>query len=206
MIFGLPWWLSGKESSKYCTITLISHASKVMLKILQARLQQYVNWDLPDVQSGFRKGIGIRDQIANIRWIIEKQENSRKTSTSALLTKQKPLTVWIKTNCGKFLKRWEDQSHLTCLLQNLYADQEATVRTRDGTMHCLQIGEAVRQGCVLSPCLFNLHAECITWNVRWKQWKQWQTLFSWAPKSLQMVTIAMKLKDTCSLEEKLWQP
>ena len=81
---------------------IISHASKVMLKILQARLQQYVDCELPDVQVGFREGRGTRDQIVNIRWIIEKQESSRKTSISALLTTPKPLTVWIMTNCGKF--------------------------------------------------------------------------------------------------------
>ena len=78
-----------------------------MLKILRARLQQYVNCELPDVQAGFRKGRGTRDQIANIRWIIEKQESSRKTSISALLTMPKPLTVWITINCGKFFKRWD---------------------------------------------------------------------------------------------------
>ena len=83
---------------------------KVMLKILQARLQQYVNHELPDVQTGFRKGRGTRDQIANIHWIIEKQESSRKTSTSALLTTPKPLTVWITTNCRKFVKIWEYQT------------------------------------------------------------------------------------------------
>ena len=81
-----------------------------MLKILQARLQQYVNHDLPDVQAGFRKGRGTRDQIANIRWIIEKARESRKTSISALLTMPKPLTVWITINCGKFFKRWEYQT------------------------------------------------------------------------------------------------
>ena len=81
---------------------LISHASKVMLKILQAQLQQYMNRELPDVQAGFRKGRGTRDQIANIRWIIKKQENSRKTSISALLTMPKPFTVWITINWGKF--------------------------------------------------------------------------------------------------------
>ena len=91
-----------KECSNYHTIALISHASKVMLKILQARLQQYVNHELPDVQVGFRKGRGTRDQIANIRWIIKKQESSRKTSISALLTMAKPLTVWTTINCGKF--------------------------------------------------------------------------------------------------------
>ena len=88
---------------KLCTIALISHASKVMLKILQARLQQYVNHELPDVQAGFRKGRGIRDQIANIRWIMGKtREFQKKTSISALLTMPKALTVWITINCGKF--------------------------------------------------------------------------------------------------------
>ena len=81
-----------------------------MLKILQARLQQYVNRELPDVQAGCRKGRGTRDQIANIRWIMEKAKTSRKTSISALLTSPKPLTVWITTNCGKFFKRWEYQT------------------------------------------------------------------------------------------------
>ena len=91
-----------KECSNYCTIALISHASKVMLKILQARLQQYVNRELPDVQAGFTKGRGTRDQITNIRWIMEKAREFQKTSISALLTMPKPLTVWITRNCGKF--------------------------------------------------------------------------------------------------------
>ena len=91
-----------KECSNYCTNALISHASKVMLKILQARLQKYVNHELPDVQAGFRKGRGIRDQVANICWIIEKTRGFQKTSISALLTMPKLLTVWITTNCGKF--------------------------------------------------------------------------------------------------------
>ena len=101
-----------KECSNYHTIALISHASKVMLKILQARLQQYMTRELPEVQTRFRKGRGTRDQIANIYWIIKKknktkQERSRKISTSALLTMLKPLTVWITTNYGKFFKKWE---------------------------------------------------------------------------------------------------
>ena len=103
---------NAKECSNQCTIALISHASKVMLKILQARLQQYRNHKLPDVQAGFRKGRGNRDQIAKIHWIITKQQSSRKTSTSAFLTTLKPLTVWITTNYGKFLKRWEYQTTL----------------------------------------------------------------------------------------------
>ena len=94
-------------------LTLISHASKVMLKILQARHHQYVNHELPDVQAGFRKGRGARDQIANICWIIEKaREFQKKKSTFALLTTSKLLTVWITINCGKFLKRWEHQTTL----------------------------------------------------------------------------------------------
>ena len=101
-----------QKCSHYHTIALISSASKVMLKILQVRLQQYVNCKLPDVQAGFRKGRRTRDQIANIRWIIKTQENSRKTSTSASLLTLKPLTVCITTNCGIFLKRWESQTTL----------------------------------------------------------------------------------------------
>ena len=99
-----------KECSNYCTIALISYASKVMLKILQARLQQYVNRELPDVEAGFRKGRETRNQIANIHWIIEKAKNSRKTSTSAFLTMPKPLAVWITENRRNFLKRWEYQT------------------------------------------------------------------------------------------------
>ena len=101
---------NAKECSNYRTVALISHASKVMLKILQARLQQYVNCKLPDVQARFRKGKGTRDQITNIHWIIKKAREFRKASTSALLTMPKPLTTWITTNCGKFFKRWEYQT------------------------------------------------------------------------------------------------
>ena len=100
------------EWSNYCTVALISHTSKVMLKILQARLQQYVNYELPDVQAGFRKGRGTRGQIANIYWSIKKARELQKTSTFTLLTIPKPFTVWVTTNCGKFFKRWEYQT--TC--------------------------------------------------------------------------------------------
>ena len=93
---------NAKECSNCHTIVLISHTNKVMLKILQARLQQYVNRELRDVQAGFRNGGGTRDQMANIRWIIEKERQFQNTSISALLTMPKPLTVWIKINCGKF--------------------------------------------------------------------------------------------------------
>ena len=99
--------------SNYHTIAFISHASKVMLKILQARLQQYVNCELPDVQAGFRKDRGTRDQIANMCWVIEKAREFQKNISAALLVMQKPLTVWITTNCGKFFKRWEYQATLS---------------------------------------------------------------------------------------------
>ena len=103
---------NAKECSNYHKIELISHTSKVMLKILQARLQQYMSWELPDVQAGFRKDRGTRDQIATIHWIIEKVRDFQKNIYSALLTMPKPLTVWITTNCEKFLKRWEYQNTL----------------------------------------------------------------------------------------------
>ena len=106
----IPKKSNAKECSYYHTIALISHASKVMLKILQARLQQYVNCELPDVQAGFRKGRGTRDQIANICWIMEKAREFQKNIYSALLTMPKPLTVQITINCGKFFKRWEYQT------------------------------------------------------------------------------------------------
>ena len=99
-----------QECSHYCTITLISYASKVMFKILQARLQQYMNWELPDVQAGFRKGRGTRDQIANIHWIIEKARKFQINIYLCFIYYAKAFDVWITTNCGKFLKRWEYQT------------------------------------------------------------------------------------------------
>ena len=116
-----------------------------MLKILQARLQQNVNCELPDVQAGFRKGRGTRDQIANICWIFEKQESSRKTSISALLTVPKPLTV-DHNKLWKILKEIRIPDHLTCLLRNPYEGQEATVRTGHGTTDWFQTGKGVHQG------------------------------------------------------------
>ena len=101
---------NAKECSNYHTIALISHASKVMFKIVQARLQQYMNREFPDVQAGFRKGRGTRDQIVNFHWIIEKARQFQKTSISALLIMQKPLPVWITTNSERFLKSWEYQT------------------------------------------------------------------------------------------------
>ena len=124
-----------------------------------------MNHELPVVQASFREGRGTRDQIANICWIIEKAREFQKTSTFALLPTPKPLTVWITTNCGKFLKDMGIPDHLTCLMRNLYAGQEATVRTGHGTIDWFQIGKAMCQGCILSPCLFNLYAEYIMRNA-----------------------------------------
>ena len=135
-----------------------------MLKILQARLQQYVNCELPDVQADFRKGRGNGIKLPTSTGSSKKQESSRKTSTSALTTMLKTLTVWITPNCGKFLKMGIPD-HLTCLLRNLNAGQEATVRTGHGTTDWFQIGKGVRQGCILSPCLFSLYAEYIMRNA-----------------------------------------
>ena len=150
---------NAKECTNYHTITLISHASKIRLKIFQLRLQQYMNKEIPDVQAGFRKGRGTRDQISNIRWIIKKKQRiPGKTSTSSSLTTLKPLTVWISTHWKSF-QQMGIPDHLTCLLRNLYAGQEATVRTGHGTTDWLQIGKGVCQGCILSLCLFNLYAE-----------------------------------------------
>ena len=144
----------------------ISHASKTILKILQVRLQQHVNQEVLDVQAGFRKGRGTRDQIANILWItVKAKEFQKNPSTSALLSTLKPLTVWITTN-WKILKEIGIPDYLTCLLRNLYSGQEATVRTGHVTTNWFRIGKGVRQGRILSPWLFNLHAEYIMWNAR----------------------------------------
>jgi len=252
------------------------HASKVMLKILQARLQQYVNRELPDVQASFRKGRGTRDQIANIRWIMEKAREFQKNIYFSFIDYAKAFDCVDSNQLWKILKEMWIPEHLICLLRNLYAGQEATVRTGHGTTDWFQIGKGVCQGCILSPCLFNFYAEYImrnagleetltgikiagrninnlryaddttlmaeseeelknllmkvkeesekvglklniqktkimasgsitSWEIDGKTVeKQCQTLFFWAPKSLQMVIAAMKLKDTYSLEGKLW--
>ena len=123
----IPIAKKGKEYSNYHTIVLISHASKVMLKILQVRHQQYINQELPDVQDGFRKGRGRskRNQIATYAGLQKKQEDSRKTSTSDSLTMLKPLTVYLTTN-RKILKEMGIPDHFTCFLRNLYASQQAS--------------------------------------------------------------------------------
>ena len=136
-----------------------------MHKILQAKLQQYVNREFPDVQAGFRKGRGTRDQIANIRWVIEKAREFQKNIYFSFIDYAKPLTMWIIIN-WKILKEMGIPDHLSCFLRNLYAGQEATVRIGHGTTDWFQIGKGVCQGCILSPCLFNLYADYIMRNAR----------------------------------------
>ena len=240
-----------------------------MLKILQARLQQYVNRELPDVQAGFRKGRGTRDQIANICWIMEKAREFQKNIYFCFIDYAKAFDCVDTNKLWKILKEMRIPDHLTCLWRTMYAGQEATVRTGHGTADCFQIRKGVRQGCILSPCLFNLYAEYIMRNAGLEEAQagikiagrninnvryaddttlmaeskeklksllkvkeesekvglklniqktkimasspitSWQidgervTLFFWAPKSLQKVIAAMKLKDTYSLEGKL---
>ena len=159
------WKGNAKECSNYHAIALISYTSKVMLKILQARLQQYVNHELPDVQAGFRKGRGTRDQIANICWIMEKAREFQKNIYFCFIDCAKAFDCVDHNKLGKILKEMGIPDHLTCLLRNLYAGQEATVRTGHGPTDWFQIGKGVCQGCILSPCLFNLYAEYIMRNA-----------------------------------------
>ena len=154
---------NAKECSNYHTITLISQASKVMLKILQARLQQYVNRELPDVQTAFRKGRGTRDQIANIVGSLKMQE-FQKNIYFCFIDYAKAFVV-CHNKLWKILQEVGIPDHLTCLLRNLYPGQKATVRTGHGTTDWFQIGKGVHQGCILSSCLFNLYAEYIMQNA-----------------------------------------
>ena len=245
-----------------------------MLKILQARLQQYMNHELSDVQAGFGKGRGTRDQIANICWIIEKARELQKNIYSSYIDSAKAFDLVGHNKLYKILKKMGIPGHLTCLLRNLYASQEATVRTGHGKTDWFQIGKGVCQGCILSLCFFNLYAEYIMRNsgldeaqagikiarrntnnlryaddttVRTKSEEELKSLLMtvkeesekvwlklniqktkimasspitsqqidgetvetvadfifWAPKSLQMVIAAMKVKDAYSLEGKL---
>ena len=263
---------NAKECSNYRTIALISHTSNIMLKILQARLQQHVNHELPDVQAGFRKRRGTRDQIANICWIIKKARKFQKSICFCFIDYAKAFDCVGNKKLWKILQEMGIPDHLTCLLRNLYAGQEATVRAGHGTTDWFQIGNGVCQGCILSPCLFNLYAEHIMRNaglnkaqvgirnarrninnlryagdttlmekseelksllIKVKEESEkaglklniqktkimaaglitsWQKygetvevvtdfiFWGGGPKSLQMVTATMKLKDTCSLE------
>ena len=134
---------NAKKCSNYCTIALVSHASEVMLKILQARLQQYMNRELPDVQVGFRKGRGTRDQIASICCIMEKAREFKKNIYFCFIDYAKAFDCVDHNKLWKILQQMGIPDHLTCLLRNQYADQEATVRTGHGTTNWFQIGKGV---------------------------------------------------------------
>ena len=155
---------NARECSNYCIVPFFSHASKVMLKNLQARLQQCVNCEILDVQGGFRKGIGTRDQIANIQWIIEKAREFQKNIYFCFIDYTKAFDCVDHHILWNILKEMGIPDGLTCLLRNLYAGQEATVRTRHGT-DWFEIGKGVFQGCILSPCIFNSFAEYIMGNA-----------------------------------------
>ena len=153
---------NAKECSNYRTIALISHASEVMLKFLQDRLQQYVNCELSDVQAGFRKGRGTRDQIANICWIIQKgREFQKKNIYSCFIDYAKAFDCVDHHQLLIILKVIGIPDHLTCLMRNLCAGQEATVIIGHGPTDLFQIGKGVYQPCIMSPWLFNVYAEYI---------------------------------------------
>ena len=156
---------NAKEGSNNRAIALISHNSKVMLKILQARLQQYLNCELPDVQAGFRKDRGTRDQIANICWITKKTREFQKNIYFCFIDYAKAFDCVDHNKLWKILQEIGISDHLTYLLRNLYAGQEATVRTGHRTIDWFQVGKGVHQGCILSPYLFNLYAEYIKKNT-----------------------------------------
>ena len=156
---------SPKEGQCQRTFPLISHASKVMLKILQARLQQYVNQEILHEQPGFRKGRGTRDQIANICWITEKAREFQKNIYFCFIDYTKAFDCVVQKKLWKILKEIGIPGHLICLLRNLYAGQEATVRTGCEKTNWFQMGKGVCQGCILSSCLFNLHAEYVMQNA-----------------------------------------
>ena len=162
---------NAKECSNYCMIVLISHASKVLLKILPARLQQYVNRELPDIKAEFRKGRGTRDQIANIRWIIAKARELQK-NIYCFTDYAKAFDCVDHNKLWKILKEMGILDHFTCLLRNLYAGEEATVRTRLETMDWFKTGKGVHDGCILSPCLYNLYTEYLyTEMLSWLSYK-----------------------------------
>ena len=155
---------NAKECSNYCTIAFISQASKVMLKVLQARLQQYVNRELPDVQAAFRTARGIRNEIAKIYWIIEKARKFQKNTYVFFSDCTKAFDCVDHNKLLKSLQEMGIQDRLTCLLTNLCGSQEGTVGNRRGAADWFLIGKGVCQGCIFSPCLFILcrvhHVRC----------------------------------------------
>ena len=161
----IPKKANAKECSNYRTIALISHASKVTLKILQARLQHYVNHEPPDAQAGFRKGRGTRDPIANIQWVIKTPREFQENMYFCFIDYAKVFDCVDHNKLRKILQEMATPDHLTCLLRNPYAGQEATVRTGHGITNWFQIGKGVRQGYILSHCLFNLYTDYIMQNA-----------------------------------------
>ena len=157
---------NAKQCSNYYIIALISHAIKGRLKILHARLQSYVNWELTDVQAGFRKDRETRDQIANIHWIMENAREFQKNIYFCFIEYSKTFDCVDHNKLWKILKEMGIPDRLTCLLRNLYAGQEATVRTGHGTIDWFQIRNGVHQGCILSPYFFYLYAEYIMQNAK----------------------------------------
>ena len=145
----------------YHTAELISHASKIMLKILQTSLLQNLNRDLLDTQVGFRKGRESRDKIANIHWIIEKAREFQRNIYFSFIDYTKAFDSVDHNKLRKIFEEMGIPDHLTYLLRNLYADQEATVRTGHGTTDWFKTGKEIHQGCILSPCLFNLYVKYI---------------------------------------------
>ncbi|CAF2127266.1 unnamed protein product [Rotaria magnacalcarata] len=154
-----------KDCSNYRTIALISHASKIMLKIIQRRLQTFLERELPDTQAGFRKGRGTRDQIANLRWIIEKAREHQKNFYLCFLDYSKAFDCVDHTKLWSVLTKMGIPTHLIVLIKNLYSNPQATVKTEYGNTNWFNIGKGVRQGCILSPYLFNLYAEYIMRKV-----------------------------------------
>ena len=144
-----------------------------MLNILQARLQQYVNRELPDVQAGFRKGRGTRDQIANTSWIIEKAREFQENIYFCFIDYARAFDCVDRNKLWKILQEMGISGHLTCLLRNLYAGQEARVRTGHGTTHWFQIGKGVHQSCILSLCLFNFYTDYIMRNAGLEEAQAW---------------------------------
>ena len=169
----IPKKVNAKECSNYPTIALISHASKVILKILQARLQEYMNRELPDVQDGFRKAEEPEIKLPTSAGSSKKQETSRKTSIFALLTMPKPLTVWVTTNSGKFFKRWKYQTTLPasweiCMQgnkQQLKPDMEQQISSKLGKQHLKAV--YCHSACLI--CRVH-HAKCLAgWSTSWNQ-------------------------------------
>ena len=156
---------ANQQCSNYCAIALISQASKVMLKILQASLQQYVNQEIPNVQAGFRKGRGTRDQIIKSCWIIDKAREFQKNIYFCFIDYTEAFDC-VDHNKWVILKEMGILDHFTHLL---YVRQEIT--EQDGEMDWFKIGKGVHQGCIFSPCLFNFYAENIIWNARLDEWQ-----------------------------------